>query len=130
MCSTSRKQRHCDQQDVDMNKDDRKTRDPVEQDTDASVRKNRERQDDDDRDSKKQRLPFVATSHLTPQRADVLKYWEHVIGGDLSAREVQNARQLVVETPERHECRGTSVALTHQSKGPQGAPSRSDGWTL
>ena len=63
----------------------------------VTASRNRKTQDDDDRDSKKQRLSSVATHHSKPRHAEVLKYWDHVNGGELSAGEVQKARQLEVE---------------------------------
>ena len=49
------------------------------------------------RESKRQRLSSTATHHSKPQHAGVLKLWDHVNGGELSATEVQKARRLEVE---------------------------------
>ena len=85
------------EQDVDMSKEDRAKQDLVEETSNATVGRNRARQDEDGRHSMRQRLPSVATSHFKPQRAEVLTYWDHVNGGELSAGEVQTARRLEVE---------------------------------
>ena len=42
-------------------------------------------------------LSSVATHHSKPRHAGVSKGWDHVNGGELSAGEVQKARQLEVE---------------------------------
>ena len=85
------------EQDVDMSKEDRAKQDLVEETSNATVGRNRARQDEDGRHSMRQRPPSVATSHFKPQRAEVLTYCDHVNGGELSAGEVQTARRLEVE---------------------------------
>ena len=83
-------------QDVDMNNDDKENDDPIKEDSNFTVSRNRETQDDD-RDRQRQMLSSVATHRSKPQRAEVLKCWNDVNGGELSAGEVQKARQLEVE---------------------------------
>ena len=102
-------------QDADMNKDD-KEQDPTEEKSNVTVSKTRETQDDEDRDSKRQRLSSVATHHSKPQHAGVLKYWDHVNGGELCARGVQKARQLEVEYPNKMSVRGRSAVLARQAQ--------------
>ena len=67
-------------QDADMNKDDREKQDPMEEESKVTVSRNRETQDID---SKMQRLPSVATHHSKPQRAEGMKDWDPVSGGEL-----------------------------------------------
>ena len=83
-------------QDADMN-DDKEKQSPTEEKSHVSVSRNTETQDDEDRDSKRQSLPSGATHHSKPQHAGVLIFWDHVNGGELSARDVQKARRLEVE---------------------------------
>ena len=70
--------------------------DPMDEKSNDTVSRNRETQGDVHRDSKRQRLSSIATRHFKPQQGGVLKYWDHVNGGELSAREVQKARRLEV----------------------------------
>ena len=95
MCCTDRKSNDgVRRQDADMNNDDKEKQDPTEGKSNVTVRRNRETQDEDHRDSKRQRLSSAATRRSKPD-AGVLKYWDHVSGGELS--EVQKARRLEVE---------------------------------
>ena len=95
MCSTGKKATMVCTSKTKKNKIPRKRRA-----TSLSAR-SRETQDDEDRDSKRQRLSSAATHHSKPQHAGVLKYWDHVNGGELCARGVQKARQLEVEYPNK-----------------------------
>ena len=80
-----------------MSNADKERQDTMEQESNPTISRNRETQDHDDRDSKRQRLSSVATHHSKAQHAGVLKHWDHVNGGELNARGVQEARRLEVE---------------------------------
>ena len=61
-------------QDTGMSKDNKERQDTMEQESNVTVSRNRETQDDDNRDSKRQRLSSVATHHSKLQHTGVLKY--------------------------------------------------------
>ena len=84
-------------QDADMNNDDKDKQSPSEDQGHVTVSKNRGRDDEGDRDSKRRRLSSKATHHSKPQHAGVLKIWDHVNGGECSATEVWKALRLEVE---------------------------------
>ena len=85
------------EQDAAMNNDDKEKQSRTEDKSHVTVSRHRETQDDGDRDSERQRLSCEATHQSKPRHAGVLKCWDHVNGGELSAPEVPKARRREVE---------------------------------
>ena len=66
------------EQDADMNNDDKEKLSPTEEKSHVTVSRNRETEDDD-RDSKRQRLSSMATHHFKPQHAGVSKIRDQTV---------------------------------------------------
>ena len=56
-----------------MSNDDKEKQEPTDETSNVTVRRNTKAQNDDDRDSKRQRLSSVAAHHFKPQNEVVLK---------------------------------------------------------